>query len=93
MVLRNATGCLLGDLMKFLQPAHAPEGLNSYARVSRMRPGLTALNILEGLFGLIGVVVIVLFIRFGSFEKAGEAVDTFFHGVKGAVTAATAHHK
>ncbi len=79
--------------MKFLQPAHAPEGLNSYARVSRVRPGLTALNILEGVFGLIGVAVIVLFIRFGSFEKAGEAIDTFIHGVTSAVTSATAHHK
>jgi hypothetical protein len=68
--------------MKFLTPNHAPEGLSSYARVNRVRPGLTLLNIVEGLFGIIGVVVIILAIRYGgSFEKAGVTIDQTIHGV------------
>jgi len=67
--------------MKFLTPTHAPEGLSSYARVNRVRPGLTILNIVEGLFGIIGVVIIILAIRYGSFEKAGLTIDQFFGGV------------
>ena len=67
--------------MKFLTPTHAPEGLSSYARVNRVRPGLTILSIVEGLFGIIGVVIIILAIRYGSFEKAGLTIDQFFSGV------------
>ena len=66
--------------MKFLTPNHAPEGLTSYARVNRVRPGLTLLNIVEGIFGIIGVVAVILAIRYGgSFEKAGLTVDQTFH--------------
>ena len=72
--------------MKFLQPNHAPDGLSSYARVNRVRPGLTLLNIVEGLFGIIGVVVIILAIRYGgSFEKAGLTIDQTIHGVCAAI--------
>ncbi len=72
--------------MKFLTPNHAPDGLSSYARVNRVRPGLTLLNIIEGLFGIIGVVVIILAVRYGgSFEKAGLTIDQAIHGVIGAI--------
>ncbi len=72
--------------MKFMTPNHAPEGLSSYARVNRVRPGLTLLNIVEGLFGIIGVAIVVLAIRYGgSFEKAGLVVDQTIHGVSTAV--------
>jgi len=68
--------------MKFLTPNHAPDGLSSYARVNRVRPGLTLLNIVEGLFGIIGVVIIILAIRYGgSFEKAGLTIDQTIHGI------------
>jgi hypothetical protein len=72
--------------MKFLTPNHAPDGLTSYARVNRVRPGLTLLNLVEGLFGVIGVVAIILALRYGgSFEKAGLAVDQAIHGLTVAV--------
>ncbi len=72
--------------MKFLTPNHAPDGLSSYARVNRVRPGLTLLNIVEGLFGIIGVVVIILAVRYGgSFEKAGLTIDQTIHGVCAAI--------
>ncbi len=72
--------------MKFLQPNHAPDGLSSYARVNRVRPGITLLNIIEGLFGIIGVVIIILALRYGgSFEKAGLTIDQTIHGVCAAI--------
>ncbi len=72
--------------MKFLTPNHAPDGLSSYARVNRVRPGLTLLNVVEGLFGIIGVVVIILAIRYGgSFEKAGLTIDQTIHGAGTAI--------
>jgi len=80
--------------MKFLQPNHAPEGLSSYARVTRVRPGLTLLNIVEGLFGIIGVVVVILALRYGgSFEKAGLAIDQTVNGVGHAIVTVTNGHK
>ncbi|MGZ3297835.1 MAG: hypothetical protein ACXU8U_05360 [Asticcacaulis sp.] len=74
--------------MKFLAATYAAEGLNSYARVRRVRPMMTALNILEGLFGMIGVAAIILLIRFGSFEKAGAAVDAVIHSAVASVVGA-----
>jgi hypothetical protein len=80
--------------MKFLQPNHAPEGLSSYARVNRVRPGLTLLNIVEGLFGVIGVVIVILAVRYGgSFEKAGLAIDQTIGGAGHAIVALTGTHK
>ena len=79
--------------MKFLTPNHAPDGLSSYARVNRVRPGLTLLNIVEGLFGIIGVVVIILAVRYGgSFEKAGLTIDQTIHGVCVAVASMVGEH-
>jgi len=78
--------------MKFLTPNHAPEGLSSYARVNRVRPGLTALNIVEGLFGIIGVVAVLLAIRYQSFEKAGLVVDQTLHGLWAAVNVLMGGH-
>ena len=72
--------------MKFMTPNHAPDGLSSYARVNRVRPGLTLLNVVEGLFGVIGVVLVILAVRYGgSFEKAGLTIDQTIHGVSQAV--------
>jgi len=80
--------------MKFLTPNHAPDGLTSYARVNRVRPGLTLLNIVEGLFGIIGVVIVILAIRYGgSFERAGLAVDQTLHGVGAEVASVVAPRK
>jgi hypothetical protein len=61
--------------MKFPGPVHAPEGLNSYAKVNRVRPVQTAINIVEALLSLLGVVVLILVIRYHSFEKAGLVID------------------
>ncbi len=61
--------------MKFSSPFCAPEGLTSYARASRVRPLHLAINLFEGLLALLGVVVLILLIRYGSFEKAGLAID------------------
>ena len=75
--------------MKFLTPNHAPDGLTSYARVNRVRPGLTVLNIVEGLFGIIGVVIVILALRYGgSFEKAGLTIDQTIHGISAAIVPA-----
>jgi hypothetical protein len=79
--------------MKFPTPNHAPEGLSSYARINRVRPGLTLLNIVEGLFGVIGVVVVILAVRYGSFEKAGLTIDQTIHGIGAAMTSVTGTHK
>lgn len=80
--------------MKFLTPNHAPEGLSSYARVNRVRPGLTLLNVVEGLFGIIGVVVVILAVRYGgSFEKAGVAIDQTLGGIGHAVVTLAEPHK
>ncbi|MEI9903143.1 MAG: hypothetical protein WDN06_03530 [Asticcacaulis sp.] len=51
------------------------EGLSSYAKVNRVRPFHLLLTLVEGLLGLLGVVVLILLIRYGSFEKAGHAMD------------------
>ena len=64
----------------------APEGLTSYARVSRVRPLHLAINLFEGLLALMGVVVLILLIRYGSFEKAGLAIDGGIDAVRGFVT-------
>jgi len=61
--------------MKFSQPVRAAEGLTSYAKVKRVRPVHLAINIAEALLGLVGVVMLILVVRYGSFEKAGAAVD------------------
>ncbi|MBW8879973.1 MAG: hypothetical protein JF615_00730 [Asticcacaulis sp.] len=64
--------------MKFPQVTRAPEGLTSYAKVKRARPVQTLITILEAVLSLVGVVVIILAVRFGSFAKAGTAVDQAF---------------
>lgn len=61
--------------MKFSSPVRAPEGLNSYAKVNRVRPVHTAITVIEALLSLIGVVVLILVIRYHSFEKAGLVID------------------
>ncbi len=61
--------------MKFSSPVRAPEGLNSYAKVNRVRPVQTAINLIEALLSLVGVVVVILAIRYHSFEKAGLVID------------------
>lgn len=61
--------------MKFSSPVRAPEGLNSYAKVNRVRPVQTAINVIEALLSLLGVVVLILLIRYHSFEKAGLVLD------------------
>ena len=61
------------------------EGLSSYARVNRVRPFHLLITVLEGLLGLLGVVVLILTVRYGSFEKAGHAMD---QGISCAVTCA-----
>lgn len=79
--------------MKFPAPVRAPEGpsagLTSYARRPRIRPVQIAINIFEALLGLLGVVVIILALRYGSFEKAGAALDGAFgclkHGLAGMI--------
>jgi len=68
--------------MKFSSPLRAPEGLTSYARVSRVRPLHLAINLFEGLLALLGVVVLILLIRYGSFEKAGLAIDGGIEAVR-----------
>ena len=80
--------------MKFPAPARAPEGpsagLTSYVRRPRIRPAQIAINILEALLGLLGVVMIILALRYGSFEKAGAALDGAFgclkQGLAGVIT-------
>jgi hypothetical protein len=64
-----------GVVMKFSQPVRAPEGLNTYAKVSRVRPGHLLVTVLEASLALLGVVVLVLLVRYGSFEAAGRALD------------------
>ncbi len=61
--------------MRFSNPLRAPEGLSSYARVSRVRPVHLLINLFEALLALLGVVILILLIRYGSFEKAGAAID------------------
>ncbi len=61
--------------MKFPQVTRAPEGLTSYARVRRARPVQTAITIIEAVLSLVGVIALILAVRFGSFAKAGSAVD------------------
>ena len=61
--------------MKFSSPVRAPEGLNSYAKVNRVRPVHLIINLVEALLSLLGVIVLILLIRYGSFEKAGAAID------------------
>ena len=61
--------------MKFSQPVHAPEGLSTYAKVSRVRPAHLLVTVLEAFLALLGVVVLVLLVRYGSFEAAGRALD------------------
>lgn len=61
--------------MKFSSPVRAPEGLNSYAKVNRIRPVHLIINLVEALLSLLGVIVLILLIRYGSFEKAGAAID------------------
>ncbi len=51
------------------------DGLTSYARINRVRPFHLLLTVAEGLLGLLGVVVLILTVRYGSFEKAGAAMD------------------
>ncbi len=51
------------------------EGLSSYARVNRVRPLHLLITVAEGLLGLLGVVLLILVVRYGSFEKAGQAMD------------------
>ncbi len=78
--------------MKFSSPLRAPEGLSSYARVSRVRPVHLLINLFEALLALMGVVVLILLVRYGSFEKAGHAIDA---GIGCAWTCALdlLHHK
>ena len=61
--------------MKFSEITRAPEGLTTYARVSRVRPTVMLLNVIEGLLACLGVIVLILLIRYHSFEKAGLAID------------------
>ncbi len=61
--------------MKFSSPLRAPEGLSSYARAPRVRPVHLLINIFEALLALLGVVMLILLVRYGSFEKAGAAID------------------
>lgn len=68
--------------MKFSEPVRVAEGLTSYAKVKRIQWGPLILSIVEGLLGLVGVVVLILVIRYGSFEKAGLAIDQGIAGVK-----------
>jgi hypothetical protein len=66
---------LQGVVMKFSEPVRAPEGLNTYAKVNRVRPAHMLVTVLEALLALLGVVVLVLLVRYGSFEAAGRAID------------------
>jgi hypothetical protein len=61
--------------MKFSQPVRAPEGLNTYAKASRIRPVHMLITVLEALLALLGVIVLILLVRYGSFEAAGRAID------------------
>lgn len=79
--------------MKFSASARAPEGLSgglvSYARRPRIRPVQILINIVEALLGLLGVVLLILTLRYGSFEKAGAALDRsvgcVVHGLGGLI--------
>jgi len=62
-------------MMKFPSPLRAPEGLATYAKVRRVRPVQTLINIVEALLSLLGVVILILVVRYGSFEKAGLTLD------------------
>lgn len=77
--------------MKFSEPVRVAEGLTSYAKVKRIQWGPLILSIVEGLLGLVGVVVLILVIRYGSFEKAGLAIDQGVAGVKTGMAALIAH--
>jgi hypothetical protein len=77
--------------MKFSEPVRVAEGLTSYAKVKRIQWGPLILSIVEGLLGLVGVVVLILVIRYGSFEKAGLAIDQGIAGVKTGMAALIAH--
>lgn len=80
--------------MKFPQVTRAPEGLTSYAKVKRVRPVQTLITILEAVLSLIGVVVLILVVRFGSFGKAGAAIDGGLGWVVGCVAQLISHlHK
>ncbi|MBP2160065.1 MULTISPECIES: hypothetical protein [Asticcacaulis] len=72
--------------MKFSQPVHAPEGLNTYAKVNRVRPVHMLITVFEALLALLGVIVLVLLVRYGSFEAAGRAIDGAVGCVHGHVT-------
>ncbi|MDI7775932.1 hypothetical protein [Asticcacaulis sp. EMRT-3] len=63
--------------MKFSEPVRAPasEGLASYARKVRVRPVLVLINLIEAILSLLGVVVIILAVHYGSFTRAGQALD------------------
>lgn len=61
--------------MKFSEPVRAPEGLNTYAKVNRVRPVHLLITVFEALLALLGVIVLVLLVRYGSFEAAGRAID------------------
>ncbi len=77
--------------MKFSEPVRAAEGLTSYAKVKRIQWGPLVLSIIEGLLGLVGVVVLILVIRYGSFEKAGLAIDNGIACVKTCVAGLIPH--
>jgi len=65
--------------MRFPAPLRAPEGasqgLSSYIKRPRIRPVHVLINIAEGLLGLLGVVLIILVLHYGSFARAGGALD------------------
>ena len=75
--------------MKFSQPVRAPEGLSTYAKVSRVRPAHLFITVLEALLALVGVVVLILLVRYGSFEAAGRAMDRAVDCVHGHVAKLT----
>ncbi len=77
--------------MTFSQPVRAAEGLTSYTKVKRIQWGPLILSIVEGLLGLVGVVMLILVIRYGSFEKAGLAIDQGIACVKTCAQGLIAH--